>query len=482
MSNSTAAERSIDNMFMMLFMTTVPALVTALVNLLTAYLPKIGDYLMSLVIKYILKPENSVSLRKTMTYSEKQAIWVTVVDEKHNHHLLSAVLEFIAEKQLHSTKMFCNLGETKSVPFVDDLQYSLTRTFEFIPSSEVIHDGFKITYELSSESKDNSGKRTQIITIASKKSVSEINAFINQCYTEYCTRHYFVRTVEAKQYLYKQMPTKEGIRFKKYEMNNKTTFDDLHFPEKEKILQLAKKLADGKLKKLSLLLHGAPGCGKSSIIKALAKHVGYHVVEVKLSFVLNDADLIDIFHNTSITRHKNNDEKLDTLTDNVPINKRIYILEDVDAECDVIHQRIETLPAKPDVELTKEERKLAKVEKKEKIKQNFYERYLEKRGVTLSGILNALDGILELNGAILVMTTNHVNKLDSAFIRPGRITLSIEMKKMLARDARKLIGQYFDDAESVKICDYVLTPATIEAFCQSSSNVVELQNMILHVS
>jgi chaperone BCS1 len=46
-----------------------------------------------------------------------------------------------------------------------------------------------------------------------------------------------------------------------------------------------------------------------------------------------------------------------------------------------------------------------------------------KRGVTFSGFLNALDGVRSKDGTILIMTTNHREKLDPALIRPGRCDL-----------------------------------------------------------
>lgn len=39
--------------------------------------------------------------------------------------------------------------------------------------------------------------------------------------------------------------------------------------------------------------------------------------------------------------------------------------------------------------------------------------------VTFSGLLNALDGVTASEGRVLFMTTNHLNKLDPALIRPG---------------------------------------------------------------
>ena len=49
--------------------------------------------------------------------------------------------------------------------------------------------------------------------------------------------------------------------------------------------------------------------------------------------------------------------------------------------------------------------------------------------LTVSFILNIIDGIQEHPGRILVITSNHYNKLDPALVRPGRIDVSLEMRK-----------------------------------------------------
>jgi len=47
------------------------------------------------------------------------------------------------------------------------------------------------------------------------------------------------------------------------------------------------------------------------------------------------------------------------------------------------------------------------------------------KGISLSGFLNIIDGVASSEGRILVMTTNHIEKLDSAMLRPGRVDLTI---------------------------------------------------------
>lgn len=43
--------------------------------------------------------------------------------------------------------------------------------------------------------------------------------------------------------------------------------------------------------------------------------------------------------------------------------------------------------------------------------------------LTLSGLLNMLDGVVSSEGRLIFMTTNYLNRLDPALIRPGRVDL-----------------------------------------------------------
>ncbi|CAO1622661.1 unnamed protein product [Parajaminaea phylloscopi] len=63
--------------------------------------------------------------------------------------------------------------------------------------------------------------------------------------------------------------------------------------------------------------------------------------------------------------------------------------------------------------------------------------------VSLSGLLNAVDGISAGEARILVMTTNHRNRLDEALIRPGRIDLQLEFHHATKEQARDLFVRWF---------------------------------------
>ena len=47
--------------------------------------------------------------------------------------------------------------------------------------------------------------------------------------------------------------------------------------------------------------------------------------------------------------------------------------------------------------------------------------------VTFSGLLNALAGVTSTEERLIFMTTNHIEKLDPALIRPGRVDLKIHI-------------------------------------------------------
>ncbi|KAL4816560.1 BCS1 N terminal-domain-containing protein [Aspergillus spinulosporus] len=71
----------------------------------------------------------------------------------------------------------------------------------------------------------------------------------------------------------------------------------------------------------------------------------------------------------------------------------------------------------------------------------------EKQGVSLSGLLNVIDGVAACEGRILVMTTNHPEKLDPALVRPGRIDLSIAFGYSTTSDIKELFSAIYSTLE-----------------------------------
>jgi hypothetical protein len=171
------------------------------------------------------------------------------------------------------------------------------------------------------------------------------------------------------------------------------------------------------------------------------------------------------------------------------IKNRIIIFEDIDCENSIVFDRKfaenKTVQTANDTNSLITNILLINLEnKKEKteslISKNTEEiiNPLEKNKLTLSGILNALDGIMQFNGSVIILTTNYPEKLDSALIRPGRINLKLELKRLTAKNAAEIIKSIIDwDIDIIK--DHEFTPALIEGLCGIAYTREDLINLIL---
>ena len=67
--------------------------------------------------------------------------------------------------------------------------------------------------------------------------------------------------------------------------------------------------------------------------------------------------------------------------------------------------------------------------------------------MTFSGLLNALDGVASGEERIIFMTTNHVDRLDPALIRPGRVDLSLLIDDASPAQAKELFTRFYGRVE-----------------------------------
>ena len=95
--------------------------------------------------------------------------------------------------------------------------------------------------------------------------------------------------------------------------------------------------------------------------------------------------------------------------------------------------------------------------------------------ITLSFILNILDGILETPGRILIMTSNYPEKLDKALLRPGRIDINLEVgycDKPMIKEMFKFFYKKEIDIDDIE---------TIQDISPAQLNKILLDNFNNHV-
>src|SRR5258708_37718796 len=71
--------------------------------------------------------------------------------------------------------------------------------------------------------------------------------------------------------------------------------------------------------------------------------------------------------------------------------------------------------------------------------------------VTFSGFLNALDGVASGEERIIFLTTNHIEKLDPALIRPGRVDLACLVDDASPSQAKRLFTRFYDSEHNVDL-------------------------------
>ncbi|PMD37776.1 hypothetical protein L207DRAFT_586107 [Hyaloscypha variabilis F] len=184
------------------------------------------------------------------------------------------------------------------------------------------------------------------------------------------------------------------------------------------------------------LFYGPPGTGKTSLTFALAGVFG-----------------LDI-HVVSLLEPTLTEEELGMLFTNLPA-RCIVLLEDIDTagliretsdDDDVVKKGEEGEGKRRGedwnvVDLTKALKKANQLSEEEK-----------KKGISLSGLLNIIDGVASHEGRVLVMTTNHPEKLDEALIRPGRVDHQVAFGNATQLQVKELFERmYTNDLPRTKL-------------------------------
>ena len=91
----------------------------------------------------------------------------------------------------------------------------------------------------------------------------------------------------------------------------------------------------------------------------------------------------------------------------------------------------------------------------------------QSEGVTLSGLLNCMDGITAPDGAIIVMTTNHPELIDSALLRPGRVDIRVDFTTATREQIQRMLARLKPNGNMDDEIDFMLERHLTTAQVQS---------------
>lgn len=370
-----------------------------------------------------------------------------------------------------------------------------------LPEKEYINftfNGEKITiFKDILESSNNGANHVRALRIVSSK-FETVSNFLKHCQQKYrayidglekVTYHFYRYNNESKKWISKKLHTVKN-------------YNNIILPLKleQDVTKWISEFKDSKSRyqergipyKLGLLFHGVPGCGKTSLTYAIAYETNRNIYQVPLSTTINCEELksiIDTIPEGNIILF----EEIDTCAF---FNKREHVDEkkvtamyskmkktkkktsDSDSETsdegssnESDESDSETSNKSDESDTEEKSKKDKKKEKNSKLKmkgKNFFNK--KKIGKMINGenkldmnmskdtdvfstyvktqmahILEILDGYNYLHDTITIMYTNHLDKIDSAIVRPGRVDHKIMLTYADYYQIKKLYRLYYDE-------------------------------------
>lgn len=330
----------------------------------------------------------------------------------------------------------------------------------------------KISYDSKNTGFGSNNSNTEIGIFNNYKMVISSNnnniAYLQNHIDYICKKYYEaieLKVLENKHiFVFEGLDSDKQLKFNCYPFETTCSLEQLFFEDKHKIMNQINFFKNnkqwyidkGKPYTLGICSWGSPGCGKTSFEKVITKYLDRHMIIVDLKKIKKQNDLEKLFF----------DEKINNIK--IPYDKRLYVFPDVDRMTDLILETnqndtnnslndysiieqqhiINQLINEPkDIEQKKLNHIIKNIiseNKKDNDDKLVSIKNINDGDLSMAKLLNILDGVPERTGQVIMMSCNNPEKIDKAFLRPGRIDILIEFKKASINCLLSLINNYFD--------------------------------------
>jgi mitochondrial chaperone BCS1 len=288
---------------------------------------------------------------------------------------------------------------------------------------------FYVWFYRSEDAKARSSRRTESLTF---RTVGRKQRFLRQFVDEIVACH--KRKADSASYLF--LYDDGWVRVQAYSPRSLDSVI-LKAGDKEHLIEDVERFAASRQRYRHLgvpyhrgyLLYGPPGTGKTSLASGLAAQFGLSVYAVNVT--------------------EFNDRTLKTAVGDVP-ERSMILFEDVDC-------------MKAGAMTTRAEDRTGLQASTDKREKNDA---LDLFGVTLSGLLNVLDGFNAPDNVLFVMTTNRIDALDKALLRPGRIDYKLFLGEAAECQKIELYRKFFPQASRSEAGEFVQAHASAETMAE----------------
>jgi hypothetical protein len=429
-------------------------------------------------------------IHQTTSFSDCfKAIWLHIIENVKENRTIYSIKEHMVSQNMYSK-------DDKGI-------YMVNQKDKFLISEKL--DIYAYTYIDSETSGDNenkgSAKRTNmqkteriIIQLYSyKNDIETIKQFVEDITAKYVSS--LEQTRKDKRFIYTLTNLKfedsPSERWSEVVFESTRSFDNLFFDRKmitmDKIDHFLKNKEwyynKGIPYSLGIGIHGPPGTGKTSFIKALAAKTNRNIICISLKLLKTKKQLDSIF----FEERYNDDNKKHSVT----FDKKIIVFEDIDCIGDIVMDRekkknknknkngedfslgigrklnLDEMTMTSKVNMGDLLETIAEMDESSKkgIMTTGPKVSIDDDPITLDDILNLWDGIRETPGRIMIISSNHYDDLDSALKRPGRIDITLELsyasRQVISEMYKHLFETSIDPAALELVNDKFYSPAEI---------------------
>lgn len=419
------------------------------------------------------------NLNQTNSFSDRfKALWFYIIEINSDNKTVNHIKEYAFNYSKNNQRDFGI--------------YMVIQDSKFLISKEhQIYAYTKITNEDKEEDKSSNNTNNKSISKLEKIKI-QLFSYKSDIYTikefvENITKKYLLSIEhlrDNKKFIYTLTKAKyDECKNERWDENIFTStrqFNNIFFENKEKLISKLDFFLNNKdwyFKKgipysIGIGMHGPPGTGKTSLIKAIANYTNRNVVVISLKLIKTKKQLDSIF----FEERYNIENKKGSIT----FDTKIIVFEDIDCVGDIVLDRekkknksitgfgkkidFQDLNSNSNVNVGDILETIVSNEKNDKICE-YPKLLLEDEPITLDDILNLWDGIRETPGRIMIISSNHYHELDPALIRPGRIDVTLELSyvshKILQEMYKHLFDENIDNEHLEKIKEYFYSPAEI---------------------